>query len=220
MKILVGEKSVYEKLKNLGKAVFVKRDRELIVESDEVKMSTNFELERLLEFLTDLSYDFAVLKGFREEITKVEERYGFKIPVIEDPIDLWNAPEIKSLRSIVEELKKGSERCGAIGIFVGFVRKLEGDKVVKRLEYESFKEMLAEKIAEIETKTKNYPRVAGARIYHKLGKLSPGEDIVYIAVVGEHRIDIWEPLRNAVELMKNELPIWKKEVFENGERWV
>lgn len=220
MKVLVGERSVYENLKRFGKAVFVRKDREVKVESEEIIMTTKLELRGLLELLADLNYDFAVLNGFEDEISKVEEHYGFKIPFIEDLGDLRKLPEVESLRSIVEKLKNGAEKCGAIGIFLGFVRKFEGDKLVKRLEYESFNEILEEKIAEIERKTKSYPGIKNAKIYHKLGKLLPGEDIVYIAVVGEHRKDVWEPLINAVELMKSELPIWKKEVFENGERWI
>ncbi|MCS7130045.1 MAG: molybdenum cofactor biosynthesis protein MoaE [Archaeoglobaceae archaeon] len=220
MKVLVGERSVYEKLKKFGRVAFVSKDKKLSVESDELMISTDLELGRLLEFLADLCYDFVVLKGFGEEIARVEEKYGFKIPVIEDPAGLNRAPELESLRSLVEKLKKGAENCGAMGIFLGFVRKFDGEKIVKRLEYESFNEILAEKIAEVEAKIIKDPGVKNVKIYHKLGKLLPGEDIVYIAVVGEHRKDIWKPLLNAVELMKNELPIWKKEVFENGERWV
>lgn len=100
------------------------------------------------------------------------------------------------------------------------MRKFEGNKTVERLEYEAFNEILPEKISEVENKIKSFPGIANAKLYHKLGKLRPGEDIVYIAVVGEHRRDIWVPLINAVELMKTELPIWKKEIYRDGERWV
>lgn len=221
MRLFVGDEKIYEELKKSGKAVFVKIEgEELLAESEDFRMSSKPELIlKLLEFFADLCYDFAILK-VNEEIAKIEEKYGFKIPAYEDFKTLQKAPELETLKSVVEKAKKNADNCGAIGIFVGFVRKIEGNRIVKRLEYEAFNEILSEKIAEVEKRVGSYPRIANAKLYHKLGKILPGEDIVYIAVVGEHRKDIWEPLMNAVELMKSELPIWKKEVYENGERWV
>jgi molybdopterin synthase catalytic subunit len=100
------------------------------------------------------------------------------------------------------------------------VRKDSDGKTVSRLEYEAYDELLNEKAREIEERVKRMPGIVNARVYHKKGILLPGEDIVYITVMGEHRKDIWEPLKEAVELMKKELPIWKKEVYEDGEVWV
>lgn len=221
MKLCVGDEKIYEELKKSGKAVFVKRKgEELFAESEDFRISSKPEqILKLLEFFADLGYDFAILKA-SEDIVRIEENYGFKIPIYEDFKTLQKAPELETLKSIVEKAKKNADNCGAIGVFVGFVRKIEGNKIVKRLEYEAFNEILSEKIAEVEKRVRSFPRIANAKLYHKLGRLLPGEDIVYIAVAGEHRKDIWEPLMNAVELMKSELPIWKKEVYEDGERWV
>lgn len=220
MKLLVGDEKVFEELKKLGRVVFIRKSTELIAESDDLRLSAKPELfERVLECLADLGYEFAVLDA-KDEIMKIEEKLGYEIPTFDRTNALNSAPELETLKTVAEKAKKNAEKCGAIGIFVGFVRKVEGDKTVERLEYEAFKELLPEKIAEVESKVKGFPGVANAKLYHKLGKLKPGEDIVYIAVVGEHRKDIWEPLMNAVELMKTELPIWKKEVYRDGERWV
>ncbi|MDK2795632.1 MAG: molybdopterin synthase catalytic subunit [Archaeoglobaceae archaeon] len=220
MKLLVGDEKVFEELKKLGRVVFIRKSTELIAESDDLRLSAKPELfERVLECLADLGYEFAVLNA-KDEIMKIEEKLGYEIPTFDRTNALNSAPELETLKTVAEKAKKNAEKCGAIGIFVGFVRKVEGDKTVERLEYEAFKELLPEKIAEVESKVKGFPGVANAKLYHKLGKLKPGEDIVYIAVVGEHRKDIWEPLMNAVELMKTELPIWKKEVYRDGERWV
>ncbi|MDK2876644.1 MAG: molybdopterin synthase catalytic subunit [Archaeoglobaceae archaeon] len=220
MKLLVGDEKVFEELKKLGRVVFIRKSTELIAESDDLRLSAKPELfERVLECLADLGYEFAVLDA-KDEIMKIEEKLGYEIPTFDRTNALNSAPELETLKTVAEKAKKNAEKCGAIGIFVGFVRKVEGDKTVERLEYEAFKELLPEKLAEVESKVKGFPGVANAKLYHKLGKLKPGEDIVYIAVVGEHRKDIWEPLMNAVELMKTELPIWKKEVYRDGERWV
>lgn len=58
------------------------------------------------------------------------------------------------------------------------------------------------------------------RIHHVVGELGVGEDIVYIVVAGSRRDEVFEVLREAVERMKNEAAIWKKEVTDLGEYWV
>ena len=179
-------------------------------------------LRDTLEILADLGFDFAALIGFDLEIEGLEKGIGFKIPRVNTVNDILRAPEIESLKSIVLKTKcvDGVEKCGAIGIFIGFVRKDAEGRTVKHLEYEAYEDVLKEKIEEIEKRVKKIPGVVNAKIYHKRGILMPGEDIVYITVMGEHRKDIWDPLMQAVEMMKEELPIWKKEVFEDGEVWV
>ncbi|WP_330999884.1 molybdopterin synthase catalytic subunit [Archaeoglobus neptunius] len=176
-----------------------------------------------LETLADLGFDFAAIIGFDFELEGLEKGIGFKIPRVRSVEEALNAPEVESLKSIVLKTKcvDGVERCGAIGIFVGFVRRNSGGKKVRQLEYETYDDLLEEKAKEIEEKIKSMPGIVNAKIYHKKGVLMPGEDIVYIAVMGEHRKDIWEPLKKAVEIMKEELPVWKKEVYEeDGEMWV
>ena len=175
-----------------------------------------------LEILADLGFDFAAITGFDLELEGLEKGLGFKIPKVRSVDDALNAPEVESLKSIVVKTKcvDGVEKCGAMGIFVGFVRRESDGKTVKQLEYEAYEEELRRKAKEIEDKIKEMPGIVNAKIYHKTGILMPGEDIVYITVMGEHRKDIWEPLKQAVELMKKELPVWKKEVFEDGEMWV
>jgi len=220
LKLLAGDDKAYAEVKKFGRTAFVRILGHLFVESEDLKLNGRSELfEKILESLADLGYEFAVIDA-GEEIAKIEEKLGFVIPAFDGSSSLDSAPELETLRTVVEKAKKGADTCGAVGAFVGFVRRLEGDRVVERLEYEAFKEILYQKIAEVEGKVKSFPGIANAKLYHKVGKVRPGEDIVYIAVVGEHRKDIWAPLMSAVELMKTELPVWKKEVFKNGERWV
>ncbi|KUJ93343.1 MAG: Molybdopterin converting factor, subunit 2 (MoaE) [Archaeoglobus fulgidus] len=179
-------------------------------------------MREALETLADLGFDYAAIIGFELELEGLEKGLGFKIPKVKSVEEVERAPEVESLKSIVLKTKcvEGVERCGAIGIFIGFVRKESDGKTVSRLEYEAYDEMLNEKAREIEERVKQMAGIVNARVYHKRGILLPGEDIVYITVMGEHRKDIWEPLKEAVELMKKELPIWKKEVYEDGEVWV
>ncbi|RLI01482.1 molybdenum cofactor biosynthesis protein MoaE [Candidatus Bathyarchaeota archaeon] len=157
---------------------------------------------------TNLAELISILKDAGFEV----KFYGFN----EDEIP----KEVVTLKSIIEEIKKKGDQCGAIGIFVGFVRSVSRGKKVLRLEYERFEELYERKLKEIEKKLKSYPGVIDVKIYHKTGTIKPKEDIVYVVVMGKHRKNVWEPLKDGIELVKKELPIWKKEVYENGEVWV
>lgn len=180
-------------------------------------------LREALETLADLGFDYAAIIGFELELEGLEKGLGFKIPRVRDVDEIEKVPEVESLKSIVLKMKRveGVEKCGAMGVFIGFVRRINEGKTVERLEYEAYDEMLKKKVEEVEERVKKMPGVVNAKIYHKKGILIPGEDIVYITVMGEHRKDIWEPLKEAVELMKKELPVWKKEVYVEGDyAWV
>ncbi|AEA46256.1 molybdopterin biosynthesis MoaE protein [Archaeoglobus veneficus SNP6] len=183
-----------------GRVAIVERDGELIKTDVGTFKADRVNLKNVLDFLADLGYDCAILKGF----------------------DDFEASEWETLKSLVEKVKRseGSERCGAIGIFVGFVRKISDGKEVERLEYEKYDELYTEKLIDIEEKLKSYPGVVEVKIHHRDGILKPGEDIVYVVIMGGHRKDVWKPLEDSMELIKKELPIWKKEVFTDGEHWV
>lgn len=224
MKIAVGDEKIFEEAKRIGKAILVIKNGKneccaKLGGSLQITADTK-NLKEALECLADLGFEFAILKGFDLEVEGLEKGLGIKIPRATKLEEVLRAPEIETLKSVVEKVKKGNLDCGAIGVFVGVARGVSDGKNVKMLEYEVYHEILAEKVAEIETRVKRFPGIRDVKLFHKLGKIMPGEEIVYIAVAGQHRKDIWAPLYIAVELMKTELPIWKKEIFENGERWV
>ncbi len=180
-----------------GSACFIEVDGKLIKTDIGVFYADKVNLERVLDFLADLGYEYAVVRGFE------------------------GTSERETLNSLVEKVKQseGAEKCGAIGIFVGFVRRISGNREVERLEYERYNELYFKKLREIEERLKRYPGVVEVKIYHKKGVLKPKEDIVYVVVMGEHRKDVWKPLEESMELVKKELPVWKKEVFTDGEVW-
>jgi len=231
MKVFVPENwsELKEKLCRAGRVVEVRKIKEkekeeccaLIGKSLRI-VSEEKNLREALETLADLGFDYAAIIDFDVELEGLEKGMGFKIPRVKSVEEVEKAPEIESLKSLVLKTKcvEGVERCGAIGVFIGFVRRISGGREVRRLEYEAYDEMLEQKAKEIEEMVKSRKGIVNAKIYHKRGILLPGEDIVYIAVMGEHREDIWEPLKEAVEMMKEKLPIWKKEVYENGEVWI
>ncbi len=188
-------------IRNLdGKVAVVRDSGEFYdVYENDVKILSVRKNLNILEILADLGFDYAV--------------YTHQNP---------DADEYETLKSLIRKVKsaKGVERCGAIAIFVGFVRKISDGKEVVRLEFERFDELYWQKVGEIEEKIRSYDGVVDVRIYHKVGSLKPGEDILYVVVMGENRKSVYKPLEECVELIKRELPIWKKEVYEDGAIWV
>lgn len=184
------------------KTVFLREvNGKLICESEDLKLTTTKELGRVLAALAELGYETAILDNTLASRCSVGE--------------------VRSLGELIDEVKsENSEFCGAIGVFIGFVRKISGEKEVVRLEYEAYEPVFSEKISEIERRLEEYPGVEGVKIFHRTGVLRPGEDIVYVVVMARHRKDLWKPLAESMEIVKRELPVWKKEVYRDGEVWV
>ena len=176
------------------------------------------DLADVLDFLAT-NYDFAALKGFSQDEVV---RLGISPEPVRSVQDVQNADEWLSLKALIEKVKRSPEtpKCGAIGVFIGFVRELSDGKKVVKLEYEKYGDVFERVLGEIEDELREYQGVAEVKIHHKVGSLKPGEDIVYVVVMGEHRKDIWEPLARSMEIVKERLPVWKKEVYEDGEEWV
>ncbi len=177
--------------------VFVKDSGEFYEVFDErgKVLSVRKDLD-VFEILADLGYDHVVCE--------------------------WTEGEVETVKSLIAKAKsvEGVEKCGAIAVFVGFVRGISDGKKVVKLEYEMFEELYRKRVEEIMERIKGREGVVDVRIHHKVGSLRPGEDILYVVVMGRDRKSVFEPLKECVELIKRELPIWKKEVYEDGEMWV
>lgn len=109
---------------------------------------------------------------------------------------------------------------GGIGIFIGTVRNKKEDKKVKYLFYETYPQMA---ISEMEKIAKHAIKKWGLKkaiIHHREGKLAIGDTAVIIAVSSTHRREAFEACRYIIETLKKDVPIWKKEVYENGEEWI
>ncbi|MEM4576367.1 MAG: molybdenum cofactor biosynthesis protein MoaE [Candidatus Nezhaarchaeales archaeon] len=128
-----------------------------------------------------------------------------------------------SLQELIDEVKKGPQayRIGCILTFTGVVRGIaeDGSKVSK-LEYEAYVEAVNSKLEEIAEDLKKIPGVVDVKIHHFIGSLSVGEDSVYIVVASEHREEGFKALREAIERLKAEAPIWKKEHTDKGSYWI
>ncbi len=113
-----------------------------------------------------------------------------------------------------------TEQAGAINVFIGTVRNQTSQKSVIGLEYEAFEAMAIKKMEEIaEQATAKFP-VLKVAIAHRVGKLKLGEIAVVIAVATPHRAESFAACKFIIDTLKEVVPIWKKELFEDGEVWV
>ena len=113
-----------------------------------------------------------------------------------------------------------NDNAGGIVTFVGTVRKYTKSKEVIRLEFESYEPMAIKEMTKIaERILAKYPaeRVA---IHHRVGVLGIGGIAVVIAVSCPHRADAFAACQYAIDTLKETVPIWKKEIFTDGEVWV
>ncbi len=109
---------------------------------------------------------------------------------------------------------------GGVVTFTGRVRDHSHGKDVVRLEYEAYRPMAEKVLREIGDEiTARWPGTRVA-ILHRVGTLAIGEVAVAIAVAGAHRAEAFEGCRHAIERLKADVPIWKREIFRDGSTWV
>jgi len=135
----------------------------------------------------------------------------------DDLIDLVAEPlSEKALVTTVED-----PGAGAVVLFSGVVRDQTGGRRVKFLEYEAHAPMAVAKMREIAVAARQrYPGIRRLAIVHRVGRLEIGESSVLIAVSTAHRSEGFDACRFAIDTLKETVPIWKKEHFEDGEVWV
>lgn len=109
---------------------------------------------------------------------------------------------------------------GAINIFTGIVRELTRGKKTLYLQYEAYVEMAEKKLAQIGDEIKKEWPDARVAITHRIGRLEISDIAVCIAVSTPHRPDAYAASRYAIERIKEIVPIWKKEFWEDGEAWI
>jgi len=131
------------------------------------------------------------------------------LKIVHAPIDL---DEI--LRSVK------SPEAGAIDVFIGTTRNHSNGKEVLSLEYEAYEPMALKFMEGIIAEAHQRWDISRIAIVHRVGKVEIGEASVVIAVSAAHRQEAFEACRYAIDSLKRDVPIWKKEVFRDGEVWV
>lgn len=110
--------------------------------------------------------------------------------------------------------------CGGVVLFVGTVREQTAGRPVERLDFEAYEPMAISEMRKIaEEVLERWPaeRIA---IHHRVGSLAIGEIAVVIAVATPHRVEAFAACQFAIDTLKQTVPIWKKEIFTDGEVWV
>lgn len=134
---------------------------------------------------------------------------GPMVRLTDDPLD----------PAAVERLVRADDR-GAVLCFVGLVRDHTADHRVERLEYEAYRPMAVKVFEAIRGEVDDRWPGTHIAIHHRLGALMVGEVAVVIAASAPHRAETFDACRYAIERMKADVPIFKKEVRTDGSVWV
>ncbi|MFK7809598.1 MAG: molybdenum cofactor biosynthesis protein MoaE [Saprospiraceae bacterium] len=113
-----------------------------------------------------------------------------------------------------------SSSAGGLAVFIGTVRNQTKGKKVVKLEFEAYEPMAISEMQKIATATVERWGVKRMAIHHRVGRLEIGEIAVVIAVATPHRKAAFAACEYAIDTLKETVPIWKKEFFEDGEVWV
>lgn len=113
-----------------------------------------------------------------------------------------------------------SPRAGAVATFDGRVRNHAEGRRVRSLYYEAYEPMALQEMESIcQEACRRWP-LEGVAAVHRLGTLEIGESSVFIAVSSAHRADAFEACRFIIDRVKQSVPIWKKEFWDEGSGWV
>jgi MoaE-MoaD fusion protein len=144
-----------------------------------------------------------------DEVALIPPVSGGACRLSADPLDLL-AP--------VREVQV--DEAGAIATFVGTVRANSRGRTVLHLDYEAFEEMAEQMLAELAETLREQHSLNAVAIHHRIGRVGIGEPSVAIAVSAPHRHDALTACREAIDTLKQTIPLWKKEVYEGGEEWI
>jgi len=200
-----------------------------------VKFTHDNDLLHGLDELADAGMDFAIVEGFKDSNLPKIALGDVEAPCVLIRLDspesadigelleiIFKQPEYHTLDSLLCKLKSSNniEKAGAIGTFTGIVRALTGNTRTEFLEFESHGELARKKMDEICKDLKQKDGIVDVLIHHRTGIIPKGEDIVYIVVAAGHREELFPVLREAIERLKAQVPIWKKEHTMESEWWV
>jgi molybdopterin synthase catalytic subunit len=123
-----------------------------------------------------------------------------------------------SLDRVVGEVR--DDEAGAIATFVGTARAHSRGRTVLHLDYEAYDGMAQQAMEQIATSLKKRYAIVAVAIHHRVGRVEVGEPSVVVAVSGPHRADTLAACKDAIDILKESVPLWKKEVYEGGEEWL
>ena len=124
--------------------------------------------------------------------------------------------------AVIRALVRGATSSGDGGIvtFEGVVRDNARNKRIRYLVYDAYQEMAEQQMASIVAEVQSRWQTENIAIVHRIGRLEIGECSVVVVVACPHRAEAFDACRYAIDTLKSTVPIWKKEVAEDGEEWV
>ena len=144
-----------------------------------------------------------------DEVALIPPVSGGDFRLSEQPLDLL-AP--------VHEVQ--SDEAGAVATFVGTTRIHSRGRTVTHLDYEAYPEMAEQMMADLAASLGTKYELCAVAIHHRVGRVGIGEPSVAIAVSAPHRQDALAACKEAIDTLKETIPLWKKEVYEGGEEWI
>jgi molybdopterin synthase catalytic subunit len=193
-------------------------------------------LEETLDELAP-DYDYALVEGYSqarlptvalgdrdhagETVATAPEADDVDLDSLVDAVEALDPYE--SLGSLVAEVKRSpdAEYAGAIATFTGRVRRKDGpdDDPTEHLEFEKYDGVAAERMAAIREELEAREGVYEVRLHHRTGVVEAGEDIVFVVVLAGHRREAFETVEDGIDRLKDEVPLFKKEVTVDDEFW-
>lgn len=130
-----------------------------------------------------------------------------------EPFDPW-----LTLAQHAASLRKGDH--GACASFIGTMRDTNLGDAVQSLTLEHYPEMTQHYLESLTEQAINRWQLTDSLIFHRYGRILPGDTIVLIAAWSAHRAEAFEACGYMIEELKARAPFWKKEITQNGERWL
>jgi molybdopterin synthase catalytic subunit/molybdopterin converting factor small subunit len=144
-----------------------------------------------------------------DEVALIPPVSGGAFRLSEQPLDV--------LRVVAEVADEGA---GAIATFLGTTRIESRGRTVLHLEYEAYEGMAEQVMADIAAELRARYDLREIAMHHRTGRVGIGETSVAIAVSAAHRHDALAACREAIDALKELVPLWKKEVYDGGEVWI
>lgn len=132
-----------------------------------------------------------------------------------EPLDPY-----KALEKYDQRLRSSCSSIGASAYFIGNMRDVNESKTIKSMLLEHYPGMTEKELNRVARKAKSKWDLVDVLLLHRVGRVYPNETIVVIGVWSTHRADAFEACRYIMEVLKSDVPIWKKEQRIDGEHWV